>query len=148
MRSCTRFGKPSLECLETRETPTAGLLDPTFGNAGLVLNSVGAEGYTAALQPDGKILVGGTTPGASSAPAVFRFNANGTLDKSFGVNGVASPLDVGAAWGGEVDEILPQPGGKMIVAGSLYSAAGPSSPFIVRLTAGGQIDPTFGAGRA
>ena len=153
MRSCPRFVKPSLECLETRETPTASLLDPTFGNAGLVLNPVGAEGYTAALQPDDKILVGGTTPAATSAfglgaPAVFRFNANGTLDKSFGVNGVASPLKAGVAGSGAVDEVLPQPGGKMIVAGSFSTSSDSFSPFIVRLTAGGQIDPTFGAAGA
>ena len=75
---------------------------------------------------------------------MFRFNANGTLDKSFGVNG-AAPAFKGDA--GTVTEVLPQPGGKMIVAGSFYTGhPGPGlfSNFIVRLTAGGQIDPTFG----
>ena len=51
-----------LETLEDRCTPTAGLLDPTFGTGGLVTTAVSANGSQAnslAIQPDGKIVAAG-----------------------------------------------------------------------------------------
>src|SRR5438045_605858 len=92
--SSPRFATPRLERLEARETPTAGLLDPSFGTAGLVLNSTGANASTLAVQADGKLLVGGNValnpPGPLFSPAaVFRFKANGSLDSTFGTHGVA-----------------------------------------------------------
>jgi uncharacterized delta-60 repeat protein len=67
-----------------------GSLDQSFGNDGIVIAK--CENIThyhydtsdlpAALQPDGKILVGGA--------ALYRFNPDGSPDTSFGDNGVAA----------------------------------------------------------
>ncbi len=49
------------------------------------------------LQPDGKIVfAGGLNPSYNTYPqdfAVARMNSNGTLDTSFGTNGVAATSD-------------------------------------------------------
>ncbi|TDH18484.1 hypothetical protein EXU57_23075 [Segetibacter sp. 3557_3] len=69
-----------------------GSLDVSFGTNGKVLSLIGAStfGNIIAIQPDGKILVGGTGDnGVRFSFAVLRYNTNGTLDPSFGVGGVA-----------------------------------------------------------
>src|SRR5579863_406169 len=76
----------------------AGQLDSTFGSGGIASRSttiaqtsnpyfVGAI----AMQSDGKIVIAGGIPGNKdfTVPAVFRLNANGSPDSSFGKNGVA-----------------------------------------------------------
>ena len=77
-----------------RFLPT-GQLDATFGSGGLAsAGFVGGEGLQGvALQPDGKIIWVGSqnTPGfpafGTFSFALARFNANGTLDTSFGTGG-------------------------------------------------------------
>ncbi|TDH17788.1 hypothetical protein EXU57_24845 [Segetibacter sp. 3557_3] len=69
-----------------------GSLDVSFGTDGKVLSSIRAFafGNIMAIQPDGKILVGGTGDnGVKFSFVVLRYNSNGTLDHSFGVGGVA-----------------------------------------------------------
>lgn len=70
-----------------------GSLDPSFGSGGKVTTSIGAFrlGATAiAIQSDGQILVGGRILDDSlvSDFIVIRYNANGSLDNSFGAGGV------------------------------------------------------------
>lgn len=66
----------------------AGRLDTNFGNGGKVTTPVGS-GYVSArgatLQPDGKILVAG---GYARDFLVLRYNADGSLDTSFGEQGI------------------------------------------------------------
>lgn len=69
----------------------SGILDPTFGTDGFVSTAVdGAYSMTwgTVVQPDGKIVVVGQTgePATYKAFAI-RYNADGTLDTSFGVDG-------------------------------------------------------------
>jgi len=74
-----------------------GTLDNTFGSGGKVIARVNTssseEAYAVALQPDGKILVGGyaivtySYSGTRRFFALWRFNANGTPDYSFGTAG-------------------------------------------------------------
>ena len=73
-----------------------GRLDATFGTGGRVtLDLAGCpcneEVHAVLIQPDGKIVIGGSAvPGASGVGTHFvlaRFNVNGTLDTGFGVNG-------------------------------------------------------------
>ena len=67
----------------------------------------------------------------------MRFNSDGSVDRSFGAGGRAA-TDLGL-----VTPVL-QPDGKIIAAGST-EASGQYSDFgVVRLTAGGRIDSTFG----
>jgi uncharacterized delta-60 repeat protein len=71
-----------------------GALDPTFGTGGIVSTQIGSL-YSAAsavsVQPDGKVVVGGTTrdqfPAVWDEMAVARYNVDGSLDASFGQEG-------------------------------------------------------------
>jgi uncharacterized delta-60 repeat protein len=51
-------------------------------------------GYSLAIQPDGKILLGGFCSNGSNYDfCIARFNSNGTLDTSFGTGGkVIQPI--------------------------------------------------------
>jgi uncharacterized delta-60 repeat protein len=66
-----------------------GKLDEDFGTKGKVLTDVGdgssARVRSAALQPDGKIVVAGTH---KNAFLVARYNTDGSLDDTFGTNGL------------------------------------------------------------
>jgi uncharacterized delta-60 repeat protein len=70
-----------------------GSLDTTFGTGGRVLEPYTGGTPHAALYPvegtanDGKIVLAGFSLGNFS---VARFNSNGTLDTSFGTNGIAT----------------------------------------------------------
>lgn len=67
---------------------TDGSLDASFGNGGKAVISVGQEdgAQGVAIQPDGKIILGGyvSLAGGELGIAVVRLNSNGTLDTSFG----------------------------------------------------------------
>ncbi len=74
-----------------------GPLDTTFNGTGIVVLKIGvwADAGSVAIQPDGKILVGGSdypTKKASqvhdSEIVIARYNANGTLDTTFANNGI------------------------------------------------------------
>ena len=73
-----------------------GVLDTTFGGGGIVKyisgsGNAAAEGV--AVQPDKKIVVSGSAPplvkpnAMAILPTVVRYNANGTVDTTFGRNG-------------------------------------------------------------
>ena len=121
-----------------------GTLDTTFGTMGKVITAFSASGDDAtgvALQSDGKIVVAGI---ANNAPAfdfaVVRYNANGTLDTSFGVVGkVVTPLGVNFA---TVSGVVVQSDGKIVVVGNADN--GVDDDFaLVRYNANGTLDTTF-----
>ncbi len=67
-----------------------GSRDSSFANNGVYTNAFqgNSSGYSIFVQPDGKILIGGTSLGDSGYTlALRRLNADGTLDVSFGTNG-------------------------------------------------------------
>lgn len=114
-----------------------GDLDPSFGDAGRVIETFGAGsgGNDVALAPDGGIVVAGWIEGMV---AVMRFGPDGGLDSDFG--------DSGATWlplghqGDEANAVGVQPNGKIVIAGT-----DSRERFVVaRFTAGGAIDPSFG----
>ena len=123
-----------------------GTLDLTFDSDGIVLTDIASNspyyGYAMTLQPDGKILVCGTTIISSNYNMVaVRYNSNGTLDPSFGVGG-KSICDLGGydeAWA-----IALQSDGKILLGGKSFVAAGTDNDFaLVRLDSNGVFDPTF-----
>jgi len=76
-----------------------GSIDDSFGVNGLVNTDIGNNNlpYSSILQPDGKILVCGTYLTNSSPPfsyhsSLVRYNNDGTLDNSFGLNGVVKTI--------------------------------------------------------
>ena len=64
-------------------------LDPTFAESGIDLQSSLRDFTDIAVQPDGKILVTPYTPNSVLGAPVMRYNADGTVDSSFGDNGLA-----------------------------------------------------------
>jgi uncharacterized delta-60 repeat protein len=142
-----------------RFLPT-GKLDTTFGSGGMAdAGFTGGEGRTGiALQPDGKIIWVGSQANPSFPPfgtfsfAVARFNANGTLDTSFGSGGHASveffapPLQGAQEF---ADAAVVQPDGKILVAGSARQGQirfAPIQGALARFNANGTLDTTFGTG--
>ena len=72
------------------------MLDASFGTAGKVTSGVlvGLRGFDHGDGPDGKIIVAGDNPFAEDF-MLARYNANGTLDTSFG-NGGQLTTDIAA----------------------------------------------------
>lgn len=142
-----------VEALEDRSVPAAaGSLDPTFGTGGRVTTDFqlrrpsSDEGRSVAVQPDGKVVVLGSTgqSGTGRDFAVLRYLPTGTLDPSFGSGGkVIVPFGPGADTGSGV--VLQ--GGKILVVGSSYQGGATGYDFAVaRLNSDGSLDTSFGSG--
>jgi uncharacterized delta-60 repeat protein len=119
-----------------------GSLDTSFGNGGKVLNSGQNHVRKIVLQPDGKILVAGSTrPQQINFDfSVVRYNSNGTLDQSFGTNGVATSGD------GEPQWLILQPDGRILLIGTLIIYRNGSDYLLARFNADGSPDLSFGSG--
>jgi uncharacterized delta-60 repeat protein len=128
-----------------------GTLDTTFGTGGSLLVDSNGENHLArslVQQADGKLVACGNrapSPGdylVGDMMAV-RINANGTLDTSFGVAGVAI-IDTGTTIG-YAAPCAALPDGTLVLGG----ASGPSDNAdlaLARLTSAGILDPSFGDG--
>lgn len=113
-----------------------GSLDPSFGANGVVITDFGTtwdQAHAVAIGPDGKIVAAGY--GAGKYSLVARYNADGSSDASFGIDGYATS-DFGSAW-----DVVVQPDGAVVVAG-----AGGGGFALIRFTASGALDPAFGSG--
>ncbi|MEA2160076.1 MAG: hypothetical protein QOD66_2456 [Solirubrobacteraceae bacterium] len=113
----------------------SGALDTSFGQGGIVTVPIGdtAVGFSVAVQPDGKILLGGNAWTPTLVAATVRLQPNGALDPSFGQGGIAK-LAVPQA----INAMALQPDGKVLLAGVGTRA--------IRLLSNGLPDPTFGRG--
>jgi uncharacterized delta-60 repeat protein len=119
---------------------THGGLDASFGSGGLATLGGGSPVACAmAVQSDGKIVVAGCVDGAVDMDLFLaRYDADGTLDASFGSGGTVTS-DFG---GSEVATGLAiQSDGKIVAAG--YSN---SDLFVARYGADGSPDPGFAEG--
>jgi len=123
-----------------------GSLDTSFGTGGLVCVSSGktyASIYGMALQADGKIVLAGWTANAGDPNSFLltRYNANGTLDTTFGASGVT--LTAFSTHDAEINGIVLQSDGKILAAGTEQY----NNDFIIaRYTVTGALDTTFGGG--
>ena len=124
--------------------PQAGQLDSTFGQNGLVTTAINGHGYaySAAIQSDGKIVAAGYSDNAGDYDfALVRYNSNGSLDNSFGSNGVVTTTieeSNGIAYSASI-----QSDGKIIAAG--YADNGSDEDFaLVRYNSNGALDNSFG----
>jgi len=121
---------------------TDGSLDATFGNGGKVVNPGQIHLPALIVQPDGKIVTAGATriSGITTDFAVVRYNANGTLDQTFGSGGYAVNGD------GEAQALLLQPDGKIVLVGFITLFRNGSDFVLARFNSDGSVDPTFGSG--
>src|SRR5262245_24781705 len=93
MFRCGRRLFPRLFELETRISPAAGQLDPSFGVGGLVTTQFPKAsddfGRSIAIDSLGRILVAGYSDnGFNYDAAVTRYTSDGALDPTFGGTGV------------------------------------------------------------
>ena len=100
--------------------PVGGELDPNFGNAGQALGPSGSIGgaQAIAVQPNGRILVASTTVSSTTGRSVAtltRFNKDGSLDTSFGDDGVVTS-NFGMTIG-EGTSVALQSNGDIVLAG-------------------------------
>ena len=118
-----------------------GSLDTSFSGDGKALvGGPGDEIATAvALQPDGKIVLSGTTTTADDDGAVFRLTPSGALDPSFDGDGIAI-LDAGELEA--ASDVAVQPDGKIVA--TLGYTTSSNSATVFRLDADGSRDAGFG----
>jgi uncharacterized delta-60 repeat protein len=124
----------------------SGNLDRLFGDRGKAVPSSPTAQvlFDAVVQPDGKIVAAGMTypADANFNFLAYRFNADGSLDTTFGTNGRVT-VEVSNKTDGARSVAL-QSDGK-IVLGGYYSDASQQSQFaVVRLNTDGSLDNAFG----
>src|SRR5690606_18311117 len=116
-----------------------GSVDNTFDMS----VGAGAAVRAIAIQPDGKILIGGQFMDVNGTPInrIARLNSDGSLDSAF-----ATAVGVGA--NDVVNSILLQPDNRIVVGGQFTLANGVTRHRITRLLPTGAVDPmiSFGEG--
>lgn len=111
-----------------------GTLDNSFSSDGKVFTSTGdgqGVAWMTIEQPDGKILACGTGGGDTSDFVAVRYSSDGTLDNSFGTNGI-TVTDFGAFENG-LNAAL-QPNGRLVISG--YSSLSNSNVAVARYLTG------------
>ncbi|HEX3096266.1 MAG TPA: Ig-like domain repeat protein [Usitatibacter sp.] len=142
------FGGNPATRLTVQRLNANGTPDTTFGTGGTTIATLDGpteEANAVAIQPDGKIVVGGIGQlgGSSFSDSLFmRFNADGSIDTTFGTNGKAR---VAMSTGNDlVKAIALQPDGKIVGAGYGDVSSSQVSIMVTRLNANGAVDTTFG----
>jgi len=138
----TSFGVTPPDFVVARYNPD-GRLDTSFDGDGRVTTDIlgfpdSAE--TIALQPDGKIIVGGqaTTSFQSGGRfALVRYNSNGSLDTTFGTGGKVTAVFTGNEAGAR--DIVIQPDGKIVAVGTAQSPTG-GGVALARYNADGSLE--------
>jgi uncharacterized delta-60 repeat protein len=125
-----------------------GTLDTTFGTGGKVLTDLSGTRDIAnalAIQSDGKIVAGGYTVDPVTSFLIFalaRYNANGSLDSTFGSGGkVTTRVVFGDGEDDEIFGLAIQPDGRIIAAGQANFA---QDFGMVRYQTDGSRDTAFG----
>jgi uncharacterized delta-60 repeat protein len=131
-----------------------GSLDSSFGEGGYV--QIPVSEHAVALQPDGKIVVAGSSsppdPNAVSEFALARYNPDGSLDTSFGADGITNTAfpEQGTSWSASANALAILPDGNIVAAGTSGWEDGcllpPRMFALARYTPDGTLDPTFGDG--
>ena len=120
-----------------------GELDPSFGDNGIVITDKPDDesGGALTIAPDGKLIVGGSVFQNSSAfrLRLERYLADGTLDSTFGDEGVVT-TDMGINSG--VMGVTTQADGKLIA--SAHAGTSQNLFGLARYLDDGSLDPSFG----
>ena len=109
-------GQPSFDDFGVARLLPDGTFDESFGDGGRLttdfVDGIDA-GYALVLQPDGRIVVAGDHDGAA---ALARYEADGSLDETFGAAGLVL-ADLGGV--GAVRGLALRPDGVLVVGGSV-----------------------------
>ena len=137
---------------------TNPILDTTFGTNGILTLPLSVSTHDRFLAitvaPDGKIYAAGfMIEGGDQVMTLVRLGQNGTLDKTFGKDGLAA---INVAPGGKIAEqarsVVVQSSGKIVIAGPVehdVTASGDGARdtdiAVVRFDDTGKLDPSFGS---
>jgi len=139
------FGQVDSSYFRTDRYNTDGTLDTTFGTDGTVITDFGF-GYNyvtaIALQPDGKVIVAGTS--YNNQFAIARYTSSGDLDTTFDGDGKVI-TSLGSGLKSYVSYVSVQADGKIIVAGGSYTSIFPQEYFfsIAKYNPNGSLDTSF-----
>lgn len=136
---CAIQGVP--QCVVARYN-TNGSLDETFGNGGIVLTQIDLQSSALdlALQADNKIIIAGyALNGSNEHFALVRYNTDGSLDTTFGIEGIVS-TEIGIS--SHANAVALQADGKIVAAG--YTNNTFLNDFaLARYDINGVLDPSF-----
>jgi uncharacterized delta-60 repeat protein len=138
-----------------------GSLDTAFGMGGIALanipNGILSVAVGVDVQSDGKIITGGTVYTLDSSPSgvqvfiglgLVRFNANGSVDTSFGNGGVVTTQAFNASQC-NASAFAVQPDGKILLAGHCITGTGSTATgfsIMARFEIDGSLDSSLGTG--
>jgi uncharacterized delta-60 repeat protein len=128
-----------------------GTIDNMFGTTGngRVITDIASkedDPTGVVIQPDGKIVIAGQTSNLTGEDNSFdvvlaRYDPGGTLDQSFGTNGLAR-VDFGSYE--QARSVALQQDGKIVVGGWQESNGGERDFLIIRFLPNGSLDTSFG----
>jgi uncharacterized delta-60 repeat protein len=126
----------------------SGDLDTTFGGDGIVrtdLTKGEDDGFAVAIQPDGKIVVGGEAGIGGRNPrfGIVRYNTDGSLDTSFGGGDGIVTINF-TRHDDFIYAVRIQGNGKIVLAGAAAYNTHDSRFALARLKPDGSRDPKFG----
>jgi uncharacterized delta-60 repeat protein len=121
-----------------------GTLDLTFGTAGVAFQKRDALIGAVAIQPDGKIILGGSVfVGQTATEWISRVDEQLAPDPTFGTAGVVT-LDFGTTGYQYIDDLFVEPSGDIVNLGAGYNPDFSPFPLLAaRLTSNGALDTTF-----
>jgi len=137
-----RVGNPSLAKVTIPANDFVGGIDSSFlpGYVAVTGSNCPTQCYdysevtALAVQPDGKILVGGTFKRTDSPSGLVRLNPDGSLDAGF---------HIGDGVDGSVSAVTVQPDGKIMIGGYFVRVSGVAATNVARLQTDGTPDPSF-----
>ena len=128
-----------------------GVLDSTFGESGLVTLDIDGSHDSASalvLQADGKLVIAGAAIFNQKYCMLFaRFNADGSIDTTFGSGGTTL-VRFGSGTEATASDLVQQPDGKLVAVGTVFRDGARTTAGVARVTENGAPDPSFsGNGR-
>jgi uncharacterized delta-60 repeat protein len=131
---------PSIPVLALVRFNANGTLDNTFGSGGFVTTSFSTGGTNLSVIGAGVVVTSSGQivecgQGNSTDTVLARYNANGTLDTTFGQGGKVITMGPGTSY------LIQEPNGQLLVVGNVGNSGA-----IFRYNANGTLDTTFGSG--
>ncbi len=133
--------------LLTYSLSAQGTLDPAFDEDGLVLTNLGADDYVrkVLVRDDGRVVaIVESGAGSQNDLVLVQYNTDGSLDASFGNNGIAE-IDLPEASVRIGEAILLEDGDIMVSGGNGFLSSS-VEPFLARINSDGSLDAGFGNG--
>lgn len=146
-------GNTAVPVPEPTLTPNTGTLDTSFGGSGFVTHNSAAggnstdRGYSVALDGSGNIYVTGRSSNINgdSDMAIWKYKSDGTLDTSFGGDGIVTYGNSAMEYSSDVgNSIVLDVSGNIYVAGYSTSVDGYLDMAIWKYKVDGTLDLSFG----